>query len=287
MNDLEPLTDRQRRELEYHREHAKQRSALLDKPVNFNIALNNNRRWWNAHWAMYTYLRNKDIKGKNVLVVGCGFGDDALYLAKYGAHVKAFDLSPESLAIARTLAEKENLAIEFKEMPAEKLEYENNYFDFVVARDILHHVDIPKSINEILRVSKPGAIFCFNEVYSHSITNRIRYSDFVDKWLYPKMVNFVYGGNKPYITEDERKLSEQDIKIITASMAKPEIEKYFNLFIGRLISDNYLSLVKLDRLLLYLLSPVAKFLGARILIAGSLNKTAQTSEILETPTSPT
>jgi ubiquinone/menaquinone biosynthesis C-methylase UbiE len=275
MNDLEPLTERQRNELEYHREHAKQHSALLEQPVNFDIVLNNNRRWWNAHWEMYTYLRNKNLKEQNVLVVGCGFGDDALYLARHGAHVKAFDLSPESLSIARARAEKESLAIEFKEMPAEKLEYKNNYFDLVVARDILHHVDISKSINEILRVSRPGAIFCFNEVYSHSITNRIRYSNFVDKWLYPKMASFVYGGKKPYITADERKLNEQDIKIITASMAKPEIEKYFNLLIGRLIPDNYLFLVKLDRVLLYLLSPIAKFLGARILIAGRLNTAKQ------------
>lgn len=107
MNDLEPLTDRQRRELEYHREHAKQRSALLDKPVNFNIALNNNRRWWNAHWAMYTYLRNKDIKGKNVLVVGCGFGDDALYLPNT-AHMSKHLICPpnHSLLPERSLKKK-------------------------------------------------------------------------------------------------------------------------------------------------------------------------------------
>ena len=272
MDDMEQLTERQQRELEYHREHAKQHMALLEKPVNFSIVLSEDRRWWNASWEMYTYLRNKDIKGKNVLVVGCGFGDDALFLAKCGANVKAFDLSPESLLIAGKRAEKEDLDIEFKEMPAEKLEYENDFFDFVIARDILHHVDIPKSMNEILRISKPGAIFCFNEVYSHSITHRIRYSNFVDKWLYPKLVNFVYAGNKPYITEDERKLTEQDINVIAASMAKPEMEKYFNFFIGRLLPDKWFFLVKLDRLLLYLLSPIAKFLGARVLIAGTLKK---------------
>lgn len=272
MSDLK-LTERQQRELEYHREHARQHNAVLDRAMNFDIVLNDRRRWWNAHWSMYTYLRAKNLEGRNVLVIGCGFGHDALYVAKCGARVKAFDLSPESLSIARALAEKHDLSAEFREMPAEKLEYEDNYFDFVVARDILHHVDIPQAISEVLRVSKSGAILCFDEVYTHSIADRLRHSRLVDQWLYPKMVNFVYRGRKPYITADERKLNEQDIRAITASMEKPEIEKYFNFFTGRLMPGNRLFLIKLDRLLLRLLSPFAKFLGARILIAGSLKKT--------------
>ena len=170
-------------------------------------------------------MLSKELKGKNVLVVGCGFGDDALYLSKAGANVKAFDLSPESLSIARKLADQEELEIEFQEMPAERLNYDNDYFDIVVARDILHHVEIPESIREILRTSKPGAIFCFNEVYSHSITDKIRHSNFIDKWLYPKMTNFVYEGEKPYITEDERKLTEKDISLFLSLMLEPEIKK--------------------------------------------------------------
>ena len=198
---METMTERQKRELEYHREHAELHKNILEKPFSFDVVTNDNRRWWNAHWEMYTYLMSKNLRCKNVLVIGCGFGDDALYLSKCGANVKAFDLSPESLFIARELSIREKLDVEFQEMPAEKLKYADNYFDIVVARDILHHVDIPESISEIVRVSKPGAIFCFNEVYSHSITDRVRHSSFVEKWLYPKMTKFVYGEQKPYITE--------------------------------------------------------------------------------------
>ena len=52
---------------------------------------------------MYEYLVNCGLMDKRVLVVGCGFGDDALRLAKLGAKVNAFDLSPDSLEIARSL----------------------------------------------------------------------------------------------------------------------------------------------------------------------------------------
>lgn len=272
MNRNETITERQRRELEYHREHAALHKSILGKLFSFDVVFNKKRRWWDAHWEMYTYLLSKELKGKNVLVVGCGFGNDALYLSKAGANVKAFDLSPESLSIARELANREELEIEFQEMPAEQLNYDNDYFDIVVARDILHHVEIPESLGEILRTSKPGAIFCFNEMYSHSITDKIRHSKFVDKWLYPKMTNFVYEGEKPYITEDERKLTEKDISLFLSSMLEIEIKKYFNLIVTRIIPDKYLVLRKFDRLLLILFSPISYVLGGRVLVGGVLKK---------------
>src|SRR6185437_13065196 len=44
---IQALTDRQFREVEYHRGHARKLSALADKPVN-----NPKRRWWNAYWSV-------------------------------------------------------------------------------------------------------------------------------------------------------------------------------------------------------------------------------------------
>ncbi|WP_264696321.1 class I SAM-dependent methyltransferase [Candidatus Nitrosacidococcus sp. I8] len=53
--------------------------------------------------------------------MGCGFDDDALRLAKLSARVSAFDLSPDSLEIAKALALKEELEIDFREMLAERM----------------------------------------------------------------------------------------------------------------------------------------------------------------------
>ena len=109
----------------------------------------------------------------------------------------------------RALADREGLNVSFEEMPAEMLRYDDNFFDFVIARDILHHVDIPLTMGEIIRVSKPNALLVVNEIYSHSFTNRIRHSAVVTKILYPRMQRIIYGEGKPYITQDERKLSEK------------------------------------------------------------------------------
>lgn len=192
------LTDRQRRELEYHRAHAQEHKALLTEPFSWEVLDRPSRHWWNAYWQMYAYLIGVDLKGKRTLVVGCGFGDDALRLAKLGAEVYAFDLSPESLSIAKHRAEYEGLSISFEVMAAETLTYANDFFDCVLARDILHHVDIPRAMSEIRRVSKSGALIVINEIYSHSVTGVIRRSALIDKILYPRMQRFIYGPGKPY-----------------------------------------------------------------------------------------
>lgn len=266
------LTLRQRRELEYHREHAKEYQYLLDMPFSWDVLERPSRKWWNAYWQMYAYLVKCDLKGKRVLVVGCGFGDDALRLAKLGAQVSAFDLSVDSLSLAKKLANREGLNVSFEEMPAEALRYEDNFFDCVIARDILHHVDIPLTMGEIVRVSKPDALFVVNEIYSHSITDRIRHSALVSRILYPRMRRLIYGAGKPYITEDERKLSEVDIREIVKPLHSRDLDKYFNFLVTRIVPDRFVFLAKIDRLLLIMLKPFARFLAGRVLFSARISK---------------
>jgi len=190
-----------------------------------------------------------------------------------GAIVEALDLCPESLSIAKELALRENLKINFREMPAETMDYESNVFDIVVARDILHHVDIPEAMKEIIRTSKNEGLLVVNEVYTHSLADRVRHSSFVEKRLYPAMQNFVYGGEEPYLTEDERKLTESDITEVIKPLRKIVLKKYFNFFVNRIMPDNYDFISKIDRAILAAVNPAAPFLGGRVLIGGVIEKT--------------
>ncbi|MDW5444565.1 class I SAM-dependent methyltransferase [Polaromonas sp. SM01] len=271
------LTDRQQRELDYHREHARLHQSVLSSPFSWDVLQHPDRRWWNAYWGMYAYLVNCELQNKSVLVVGCGFGDDALRLAKLGAKVSAFDLSPDSLQIAKALALREGLEISFEEMPAEKMSYADNSFDYILARDILHHVDIPNTMSEIVRVAKPDAIFLVNEIYSHSLTDKIRHSTLVEKVLYPKMRRLIYGPAKPYITEDERKLSESDLKLIMRPLQPRLFTKYFNFLVTRVIPDRFETLAQLDRLLLRMLHPIGHLLAGRVLFSARILKSASRS----------
>jgi ubiquinone/menaquinone biosynthesis C-methylase UbiE len=270
--DAVELTERQKRELEYHRDHAKEHQRVLSEPFSWDVLNRPSRRWWNAYWQMYDYLIKLNLKGKRVLVVGCGFGEDALRIAKLGAEVYAFDLSPESLSLAKRRAELEGLNIHFAEMPAEEMKYESDFFDCVVARDILHHVEVPRTIAEIRRVVKNEGVFVINEIYSHSVTDRIRHSPFVEKRLYPRMQRFVYGHVKPYITEDERKLTEADLVTVLEPITVRTMEKYFNLLVTRIFPDRFTTLAKADRIALMCLKPIGRFLAGRVLFAGRISK---------------
>jgi len=271
-NVQETLTERQQREIAYHREHAKLRADVLEKPFSYEVLYARPRRWWNAYWEMYTFLTNFPLKGKKVLVVGCGFGEDALRIARIVADVHAFDISADSVSMAKQLATREGLVIDIREMAAEQLDYPDDFFDCVVARDILHHVDVPLTMKEIVRVAKEGALFLINEIYSHSITGRVRHAAVVEKYLYPAMQNFIYKGEKPYITEDERKLTEKDIALITRPIEKFYTKKYFNFLVTRIIPDKCDVVNKLDRLLLILAGPIAPWLSGRVLLAGPIHK---------------
>lgn len=266
------LTERQQRELDYHREHAKEHRRILAAPFSWDVLEHPGRRWWNAYWQMFAYLVTCDLVGKDVLVVGCGFGEDALRLAKLGARVSAFDLSPEAIQIAGELAQREGLKIDFQVMPAEGMKYPDSMFDCVVARDILHHVEIPATMKEIVRVAKPDALFVVNEIYSHTITDKIRHSTLVEKVIYPRMQQFVYGKVKPYITADERKLTERDLKAIMGPLRKPEHLKHFNFIVTRLVPDRFDHFAKADRLLLRLLKPIGHVLAGRVLFGAHVRK---------------
>jgi ubiquinone/menaquinone biosynthesis C-methylase UbiE len=272
--DPSTLTDRQRREYEYHRLHAQKNGMLAQQPMSWEVLDRPQTRWWNAYWQMYSHLKAMNLQGRDVLVVGCGFGEDALRIAKLGARVKAFDLSPEALNIARQRAKKESLDIEFDEMPAEVLRYGDRSFDCVVARDILHHVDIPKAMSEIRRTARPGAVFLMNEIYTHSRLQAIRKSRFVERVIYERMKAMVYGSNDVYITADERKLDEHDLAAVHAHMQSPRFEQHFNFLVTRVVPDRFDVIAKADRLLMKALRPWGHLLAGRIMLAAEFRPDA-------------
>lgn len=270
---MEEFSERQRRELDYHKTHAA-KVAEDYRSINYQVIEGTPRKWWNAYWDIWTLLLNIPLKGKKVLVVGCGGGTDAFLFAKLGADVSAFDLSGDMLAHGIRLAAADGLNIAFDEMTAEKLAYADNSFDIVFARDILHHVDIPLTMNEIQRVAKPGGLFVVDEIYSHSITDLIRRSWLVRRAVYPVMQKFIYANRHIYITEDERKMTEKDVAEVKRHLSGIGNLKYFNFLVTRIVPDKYLRLNQLDRLLLTAMGPLGYFCAGRVMFTGKIDKSA-------------
>lgn len=105
------------------------------------------------------------IRGKKILNIGCGLGEEVVYLALKGANVVAIDISTEMLKFTKKLAKKYGVSkkVVYRHMSAEKLEFGSETFDLCFGCNILHHVNIDKAIKEIWRVLKPGGSAVFSE----------------------------------------------------------------------------------------------------------------------------
>lgn len=106
-----------------------------------------------------------NLRGKHILEYGCGLGEIATLLAKCGALVTTFDLSPKSILITRQRARLNNTDCNIRLAVAagENIPYADESFDFIFGRAILHHLEADLGWSEISRVLKPGGKAVFVE----------------------------------------------------------------------------------------------------------------------------
>ncbi len=115
-------------------------------------------------------LKYIDIENeKKILDIGCGDGVLSNLLSNEKKFkVYGIDLSKKAIDLAKERANKE---IEFSTGSAYELAFEDNYFDVIVASDVIEHLaDVPKFMSEIKRVLKKDAILVLD--------TPIRYSKF-------------------------------------------------------------------------------------------------------------
>ena len=254
------LTERQQREREYYEEYSRRNAP---PEASFEPVESHERRPWNPYWFVCELVRDHfRSPEQNLLDFGCGTGYYSLIFAKMGYQVHGFDISPTNISIARQMAEKYGLAekTNFKTSVAEHLEYPSDFSDVVVGVDILHHVDIKHSVGECLRVLKRGGIAIFKEPIEVPVFDPLRNSRF-GKWLVPKSVSY-----ERHITEDERKLNDDDIRIIRGLCPDLSIKR-FRLFsrLDALIKRGTAPLEKFDERILKLM-PFMKPYGGNMVL---------------------
>lgn len=155
-------TKRQKIEEKFHDKWAvSTKLSEIKVSENFSLAAQENR---------YAKKVLGPIKNKKILDLGCGYGETAVYWALGGADVQAIDISSKMISLAKKIAQKNGVSnnCHFKQMVAEKLDYPDNYFDFVFGNGVLHHVDLKKSIKEVVRVLKKGGKAIFVEPLAYN-----------------------------------------------------------------------------------------------------------------------
>ncbi len=103
----------------------------------------------------FIFTKVKFIQGR-VLEVGTGRGHTTVALAKRGVALVSIDLDKKAQNTARLSLKTMKLDkyVVLKMMNAEKLHYSDNYFDFVISANFIHHARNPaKCIKEMVRVT--------------------------------------------------------------------------------------------------------------------------------------
>ena len=107
-------------------------------------------------------------ENKKVLDMGCGFGLISIHLATLGAKlVSAVDTNEEKVRVFQRILSQfrpplDN--IDAKLGDALDLEYEDNYFDTIIANEVISHVrDTDTFIREMNRILRPGGIFFISD----------------------------------------------------------------------------------------------------------------------------
>jgi SAM-dependent methyltransferase len=110
-----------------------------------------------------------DVKGKRVLELGCGTGENAVVFARQGAHTIALDSSRDALALARDLGEMEEVRVEWHEGDAADLAFlRADSIDLAFSAGLLAQVeDVDRLLRQVHRVLRPGAAFVF--AYEHPL----------------------------------------------------------------------------------------------------------------------
>ena len=104
---------------------------------------------------LFTYVR-----GKRVLILGCGRGAGVGKLSPYTKKITGIDISKRQINLAKQLYPE----FVFTIGDAENLPFRDNSFNIIYCKAILHHLDLSEALKEIRRVLVPeGCLYVDDE----------------------------------------------------------------------------------------------------------------------------
>jgi ubiquinone/menaquinone biosynthesis C-methylase UbiE len=108
-------------------------------------------------------------EGKVVLEIGVGAGTDFIRFVRAGAVATGVDLTEHAVELVRRRVELEGFRAELLTADAEALPFEDATFDRVYSWGVLHHTpDTERSVQEAIRVLRPGGDICVMLYARHS-----------------------------------------------------------------------------------------------------------------------
>lgn len=125
--------------------------------------------------ASSEFMQGEDVRGKDVLDIGCGFGWCEIDLLARGAsRVFAVDVSEATLAIAREHITDPR--VEFAVASATALPTRDGSLDTVVSWEVIEHIpkgSEPIMFAEVGRVLRPGGVFYLSTPFDSAVAKAL------------------------------------------------------------------------------------------------------------------
>jgi 2-polyprenyl-3-methyl-5-hydroxy-6-metoxy-1,4-benzoquinol methylase len=153
-----------------------------------------------------------DVRGKRVLDIGCGMGENSMILASFGADVTGIDISEGSVALATRRAAEAGLSdtCRFIASPFEQHQAPDAGYDIVWCDAFLHHVllVLDDVMASIMRLMRPGGMLVGSEP--------VRFSP-----LLTSIRRFIPPF--PDGTDEERPLTRAELQRVLARFDQPTV----------------------------------------------------------------
>ena len=119
-----------------------------------------------------------EVKGKAILDLGCGYGENAKYWKEQGASsVLGIDISKHMIELAK----KENQidGVEYQVLPMEEIDTLQQKFDIIVSSLAIHYVeDFEKLVKDIHHLLKEDGVFLFSQ--EHPISACLKFENGIE-----------------------------------------------------------------------------------------------------------
>ena len=149
----------------------------MDKNQESVAALDTAHQAWDEMWRTEAGRKDwieveKDVRDlekqlgsmdvSRILDLGCGVGRHSIFFASKGYRVFAIDASIKAVEFTHDSAQKAGVALTVSESPMTTLPFTDDYFDYVLAWNVIYHGDpatVRTTLAEIARVLRPQGIF--------------------------------------------------------------------------------------------------------------------------------
>lgn len=118
----------------------------------------------------YAFYLLGDVRGKTVVDLGCGTAENIVPLLDRGARVTGIDISPDLIELARQRMRNANMEATLRVGSAYDTGLESGSIDVIFCIALVHHLDIRRVRDEMLRILTVGGMVIVKEPIRFSKT---------------------------------------------------------------------------------------------------------------------